>query len=58
MEFSTIAIALGPPVPVLAAKFAFDPAWLNQVSVGACAAIGAIVGVSGAVAASALRVPY
>ena len=57
MKLSTIAIAIGPPVVVLAAKFALDPSWLNHVSMGACAALGAVIGVAGAVAATTLRAP-
>ncbi len=55
MKLSTLAIALGPPVLVLAIKFALDPAWLNQLSLGVCAAIGAIVGVSVAVAMTVMQ---
>lgn len=52
MKPSTLAIAFGPAVLVLAARFAIQPTWLNAWSTAECLALGAVIGVLGAIAAS------
>jgi hypothetical protein len=51
MKLTTLAIAFGPPALVLAAKFAIEPAWLQDFSLAACVGLGGVIGVFGAVAA-------
>ncbi|MCZ8254697.1 MAG: hypothetical protein O9327_03295 [Polaromonas sp.] len=51
MKPSTAAIAFGPALLVLCAKFAIEPTWLSEWSLPACLALGAAIGVFGAMAA-------
>ena len=55
MKLSTLGIAFGPAVLVIAAKFALDPAWLKEWSLPACIALGVVIGVFGAIAARTLE---
>lgn len=50
MKASTLAIAFGPAVLALATKTALEPAWLGGVSFASCMALGAVLGIAGAIA--------